>query len=56
MRVSEATLLCLEREVRPPGRHGGPPDAQREDENMRLRRLVADLTLDKQMLAEALLR
>ncbi len=27
---------------------------QLEDENMRLKRLVADLTLDKHMLAEAL--
>jgi len=40
--------------------HLGPTEVRRmrrlEDENLRLKRLVADLTLDKHMLAEALRR
>ena len=47
-------VLCVEEDVRPPGGHGGAPVRQLEDENLRLKRLVADLTLDKHMLAEAL--
>ena len=44
----------LEEEVRPPGRQRAPAAAAVEDENRRLKQLVADLTLDKHMLSEAL--
>jgi putative transposase len=37
-----------------PGGGDVPAEEQLEDENARLKRLVADLTLDKHMLSEAL--
>jgi hypothetical protein len=43
-------------DARPLGVHEVRRVRQLEDENARLKRLVADLTLDKHMLAEALRR
>ncbi|MGE7157096.1 transposase [Methylorubrum rhodesianum] len=54
MGVSEPTCLTLEEAVR---RHGVPEIRrlkQLEDENSKLKRLVADLTLDRSMLQEVL--
>jgi putative transposase len=52
--VSEATFYAWKKKYG----HLGTTEVRRirqlEDENMRLKRLVADLTLDKHMLAEAL--
>ncbi len=52
--VSEATFYAWKKKYG----HLGVTEVRRvrqlEDENMRLKRLVADLTLDKHMLAEAL--
>ena len=52
--VSEATFYAWKKKYG----HLGATEVRRirqlEDENMRLKRLVADLTLDKHMLAEAL--
>jgi putative transposase len=47
-------VLHVEEEVRAPGVSELRRLRQLEDENARLKRLVADLTLDKHMLAEAL--
>ena len=51
---SEATFYARKKQYG----HLGATDVRRirqlEDENLRLKRLVADLTLDKHMLAEAL--
>ena len=48
-------VLRVEEEVRPPGGDELRRLRQLEDENGRLKRLVADLTLDKHMLSEALI-
>jgi putative transposase len=50
MGVSEATCLMVEEALRWHGRGGDPPPKQLEEENAKLKRLVADLTLDKTML------
>lgn len=44
----EAHDVCVEGEVRRHGRHVGAEAKQLRDENNRLRKLVADLSLDNQ--------
>jgi putative transposase len=52
--VSEATFYVWKKKVAHLGTNEMRRLRQLEDENNRLKRLVADLTLDKHMLAEAL--
>lgn len=52
--VSEATFYNWKKKVAHLGVNEVRRVRQLEDENARLKRLVADLTLDKHMLAEAL--
>ena len=52
--VSEATFYTWKKKYAHLGVSELRRLRQREDENARLKRLVADLTLDKHMLAEAL--
>jgi putative transposase len=54
--VSEATFYVWKKRYGHLGVHEVRRVRQLEDENARLKRLVADLTLDKHMLAEALRR
>ena len=52
--VSEATFYAWKKKYAHLGVSGLRRLRQLEDENNRLKRLVADLTLDKHMLSEAL--
>jgi len=52
--VSEATFYAWKKKYAHPGVSELRRLRQLEDENNRLKRLVADLTLDKHMLSEAL--
>jgi len=52
--VSKHTHLCLEGEVRRSARERGATAAQLEEENRRLKQLVAELSLDKEMLLSVL--
>lgn len=52
--ISEATFYVWKKRYGHLGVHEVRRVRQLEDENARLKRLVADLTLDKHMLAEAL--
>ena len=54
MAVSEATFYIWKKKYGPLGVTELRRLRQLEDENNRLKRLVADLTLDKHMLSEAL--
>jgi len=54
--ISEATFYVWEKRYGHLGVNEVRRVRQLEDENARLKRLVADLTLDKHMLAEALRR
>jgi putative transposase len=54
--ISEATFYVWKKRDGHLGVHEVRRVRQLEDENARLKRLVADLTLDKHMLAEALRR
>jgi putative transposase len=54
--ISEATFSVWKKRFGHLGVHEVRRVRQLEDENARLKRLVADLTLDKHMLAEALRR
>ena len=54
--ISEATFYVWKKRYGHLGVHEVRRVRQLEDENARLKRLVADLTLDKHMLAEALRR
>ena len=54
--VSEATFYIWKKRYGHLGVHEVRRVRQLEDENARLKRVVADLTLDKHMLAEALRR
>ena len=53
-RISEATFYVWKKRFGHLGVHEVRRVRQLEDENARLKRLVADLTLDKHMLSEAL--
>jgi hypothetical protein len=50
--LQRGELLHLEEALREPGNDGVKELRQLRDENTRLKRLVADLTLDKHILAE----
>ena len=54
--VVEATFYALAEEIRRAGGRRDPPPEAAEDENRRLKQLVADLTLDKAMRQDALRR
>ena len=47
-------VLRMEEEVRQPGRVRVAADVQLQEENARLKRVVADLTLDKHILNEVI--
>jgi putative transposase len=56
MGITEPTCLTLEEAVRRDRRDRDPAPQQLKDENARLKRLVADLTLDKTMVHDVLKR